>query len=205
VLQEEWGRAGSIIPGGVRLDQFAPARHREPDPTILFSGAVGERRKHLDTLLAAVALLARREPRVQLWISGPGDAGELLAQAPAAARERTTVLDLGRAEEQGERYGRAWLTALPSEADSFGMVLVESLACGTPVVVADDGAPPELVEPGTGAVSRRRDPESLADALAKTLDLARDPGTVSHCRDKAAEFDWDAAIAPLLEKLYSRS
>jgi len=202
VLEDEWGRAGAIIPGGVRLDQFAPASERERQPTILFSGAVTERRKHLDTLLEAIAILAVREPRVQLWISGPGDAGELLAQAPPQASARAVVLDLGRAEEQGERYGRAWVTALPSEADSFGMVLVESLACGTPVVVGDDGAPPELVQPGIGAVSRGRDPESLAEALAGALDLARHDDTVSRCRAKAAEFDWDAAIAPLLERVY---
>jgi glycosyltransferase involved in cell wall biosynthesis len=205
VLEEEWGRAGAIIPGGVRLDQFAPASEREREPTILFSGAVTERRKHLDTLLEAIAILAVREPRVQLWISGPGDASELLAEAPPQASERAVVLDLGRAEEQGERYGRAWVTALPSEADSFGMVLVESLACGTPVVVADDGAPPELVRPGIGAVSRGRDPESLAAALAGALDLAREHDTVSRCRAKAAEFDWDGAIAPLLEQIYARN
>ncbi|MGH9049518.1 MAG: glycosyltransferase family 4 protein [Acidimicrobiia bacterium] len=205
VLQDEWGRAGSIIPGGVRLDQFAPAPEREPEPTILFSGAVAERRKHLDTLLEAIAILAAREPDVRLWISGPGDAGKLLAQAPPRARERTVVLDLGRAEEQGARYGRAWVTALPSEADSFGLVMIESLACGTPVVVADDGAPPEVVEHGIGAVSRLRDPDSLAEALASTLDLARDPDTVPRCRARAAEFDWDCGIAPILEKLYVRT
>jgi glycosyltransferase involved in cell wall biosynthesis len=205
VLEDEWGRSGSIIPGGVRLDQFAPAPEREREPTILFSGAVNEKRKHLDTLLEAIAILAVREPQVQLWISGPGDAGELLAQAPPRARERTVVLDLGRAEEQGARYGRAWVTALPSEADSFGMVLVESLACGTPIVVADDGAPPELVEPGIGAVSRPSDPECLAEALAGALRLARDPATASLCRAKAAEFDWDYGIAPILEKLYART
>jgi len=202
VLESEWGRTGAIVPGGVRLDQFAPASEREAEPTILFSGAVTERRKHLDTLLEAVAILAKREPQVKLWISGPGDAGELLAEAPAGATERVKVLDLGRAEDQGRRYGRAWVTALPSEADSFGMVLVESLASGTPIVVADDGAPPELVQPGIGVVSRRRDAESLADALAGALDLARDSETTARCRARAADFDWDSGIAPILEQLY---
>jgi glycosyltransferase involved in cell wall biosynthesis len=203
VLEAEWGREGSIIPGGVRLDQFAPAPAREPRPTILFSGAVTERRKHLDTLLEAIAILAEREPDVRLWISGPGDPSPLLAAAPSAAVERAVVLDLGRAEEQGERYGRAWVTALPSEADSFGLVMIESLASGTPVVVADDGAPREVVEPGIGAISRLRDPVSLADALANTLALARDPATASRCRTRSAAFDWDTGIAPLLERLYS--
>ncbi|MES4793150.1 MAG: hypothetical protein C4321_09370, partial [Chloroflexota bacterium] len=77
-------------------------------------------------------------PDVAVWLSGPGDASALLAAAPPEARARTTVLPLGEPTAQHERYGRAWVTTLPSRGDSFGMVLVESLACGTPIVAAAD-------------------------------------------------------------------
>jgi phosphatidyl-myo-inositol alpha-mannosyltransferase len=204
VLEEEWKRGGVVIPGGVRLDEFAPAIQRAPEPTILFSGAVAEPWKHLDTLLEAVALLAGREPGIRLVLSGPGDPAPLLAAAPLEARTRTTVLDLGAADQQAERYGNAWVTALPSEADSFGMALVESLACGTPIVVSDNGAPPELVTSDTGAVARLGDAEALASALTTALDLARREETRERCRERASEFDWDA-IAPFLEKLYTRT
>src|SRR5918996_5628376 len=50
VLEEEWRRGGVVIPGGVQLEEFAPASEREPAPTILFSGALTEQRKHLSTL-----------------------------------------------------------------------------------------------------------------------------------------------------------
>ena len=205
VLEEEWRRGGVVTPGGVQLDEFAPAPAREPEPTILFSGALTEPRKHLDTLLEAVALLARREPELRVWLSGPGDPAPLLAAAPPDATSRTVVLDLGRANEQAQRYARAWVTALPSEADSFGMALVESLACGTPIVVADHGAPQELVTDETGAVARLGDPESLAAALSRGLDLARFRATVDQCRERATAFAWDTSIAPFLEKLYTRT
>ena len=82
------------------------------------------------------------EPDVQLWLSGPGDADRAPRGAPqprrASARE---ALGLGEADRQHERYGRAWVTCLPSRYDSFGMVLVESLACGTPLVTTTQGAP----------------------------------------------------------------
>jgi phosphatidylinositol alpha-mannosyltransferase len=204
VLEEEWKRGGVVIPGGVRLDEFAPANQRAPEPTILFSGAVAEPWKHLDTLLEAVALLAGREPGIRLLLSGPGDPAPLLAAAPFEARTRTTVLDLGAADQQAERYGNAWVTALPSEADSFGMALVESLACGTPIVVSDNGAPPELVTSDTGAVARLGDAEALASALTTGLELARREETRERCRERAGEFDW-GAIAPFLEKLYTRT
>jgi glycosyltransferase involved in cell wall biosynthesis len=205
VLEQEWRRGGVVIPGGVRLDEFAPATEREPEPTILFSGALAEPRKHLDTLLKALALLARREPDVRLWLSGPGDPAPLLAAAPSESQARTIVLALGQADEQAQRYARAWVTALPSEEDSFGMALIESLACGTPIAVADNGAPEELVTDEIGAVARLGDPESLANALSTALELARRPATTQHCRERASAFDWDFTIAPFLEKLYTRT
>jgi phosphatidyl-myo-inositol alpha-mannosyltransferase len=203
VLEEEWQRGGVVIPGGVRLDEFAPAAERAPEPTILFSGALTEPRKHLDVLLEAVALLAPRVPRLRLWLSGPGDPAHLLATARPEARARTEILDLGTPAEQGNRYARAWVTALPSEADSFGMVLVESLACGTPIVVADDGAPQELVGADTGVVTRLGDAQSLASGLSSALDLAQRQGTAAQCRERASAFDWEFAIAPFLEKIYT--
>jgi glycosyltransferase involved in cell wall biosynthesis len=205
VLEEDWRRGGVVIPGGVQLEEFAPAPAREQKPTILFSGALAEPRKHLDTLLDAIALLARHEPDLRVWLSGPGDPSPLLASARPEATARTTVLDLGQADEQSDRYARAWVTALPSEADSFGMALVESLACGTPIVVADDGAPQELVSDETGAVAQLGDPGSLADALSTALALARRDETVANCRTRATAYDWDTSIVPFLEKLYSRT
>jgi phosphatidylinositol alpha-mannosyltransferase len=203
VLETEWGRPGAIIPGGVRLTEFRPAAERAPNPTILFSGTLTEPRKHIDTLLEAVALLSRQVPDLRLHLSGQGEPEAVLAGAPEEARAITELLGMGGVHEQGERYAKAWVTALPSEEDSFGVATIESLASGTPIAVADHGAPQEVVTPEVGAIARVRDPESLADALATCLDLARQPETASRCRARAAAFDWDDGIAPLLEGLYS--
>lgn len=83
------------------------------------------------------------------------------------------------------------------------MVMLESLACGTPIVTTDDGAPQELVGLDTGAVGVAGDAGSLAHALLSALDLARRPGTAAACRDAARAYDWDTHIAPLLEELYA--
>lgn len=195
-------RPGVRIPGGVRLDEFVPADEREPAPTLLFSGAFDVAFKGVAGLLEALALVAETEPDVRLWLSGPGNGDKLLADAPSAARERTEVLPLGGPHDQPERYGRAWATVLPSQKESFGMVMLESLACGTPIVTTDHGAPQELVTPTTGAVGRAGDARSLADALLRAIDLARDPSTVAACRASVAGYDWDTGLAPLLEGLY---
>lgn len=186
------------------LASFSPAPERAPAPTLLLSGAFAEPRKGAATALAALPLIAEQEPGIELWLSGPGDAEPLLAAAPPGARERTTALGVGDAAEQGERYGRAWATVLPSTDDSFGMALIESHACGTPIVVSTHGAPKELVEVGrTGELCEPHDPEGFASACLRAIALVRRGGdTVAACRAAAARFDWDTAIAPLCEDLY---
>jgi phosphatidylinositol alpha-mannosyltransferase len=184
------------------VGEVEPATERDARPTVLFSGVIDEPRKGVATLLEALPLVTADEPEVQLWLSGPGDATSVLRSAPPAAVQRTEVLDVGDPHDQAGRYGRAWVTALPSVNESFGMVLVESLACGTPIVVADHSAPPELVTPGAGAVCVPGDAASLAQALGAALALARDPATVGRARAVAARYDWDEAIAPALEATY---
>jgi phosphatidylinositol alpha-mannosyltransferase len=192
---------GALVPGGVDLDRFQPTERAER-PTLLFSGVLDEPRKGVSVLLDALALLADDVPDVRLWLSGPGDTAPLLAAAPPAARERTEVLDLGDPLAQAARYGAAWATVLPSLYESFGMVLVESLACGTPIVVADHSAPPELAKPGVGFVTVPGDPASLADGLRAALALGRDQATRDRCRAVAGDYSW-ARLAEHLEALYS--
>ncbi len=204
-LERYYGRTdGVVVPGGVSLADFAPAPARTPHPTLLFSGAFAEERKGVAVLLEALPIIARAEPAVRFWLSGPGDAEPLLTKAPPAVRERVDVLGLGDPHRQHERYGQAWATTLPSVSDSFGMALVESLACGTPLVVTNDGAPQELVTEGvTGEICKPRDPQSLAEACLRAFELARRPSTVEACREAARPFDWDQGLAPLCEKLYA--
>lgn len=202
VLKSEWGRVGDLIPGGVRVSEFSPATTREPSPTVLFSGAIAEPRKGLGDLLAAADLLMDERPDLQLWLSGQGDPAEMLGRASPRVRDQVTILPVGDPRGLSDRYAAAWVTSLPSVGDSFGMTLIESLASGTPIVVADHGAPPQLVTPTTGSVATPHDPVSLAAALEAGFALASDPATAEHCRAFALQFDWDASIAPLLEKLY---
>ncbi len=202
VLKSEWGRRGDLIPGGVRLNEFSPASSRHPRPTILFAGALTEPRKGLGDLLAAADLLLDDFPDLQIWLSGPGEPAALLDAATARVRQCTTLLPIGDPHRLSRDYADAWVTALPSTGDSFGMVLIESLASGTPIVVANDGAPPQLVTAETGTIAGPNDPGSLARALVAGFRLAENPDTAGRCRAFAGQFDWDTSLAPLLEKLY---
>jgi glycosyltransferase involved in cell wall biosynthesis len=196
-------RDGVVVPGGVDLGAFVPAAARQPEPTILFSGAIDEPRKGVALLLRALPLIAESEPDVRLWLSGPGDAAALLAAASPAVGDRVRLLGVGDAARQHERYGPAWVTCLPSTHDSFGMALVESLACGTPIVATTHSAPQELVREGvTGELCPPGDAAALAAACRRALALARRPATVAACRASAEPFDWDRGLAPRCERLY---
>lgn len=202
-LQADYGRSAAVVPPGVRLAEHAPAARRNARPTVLYAGSLTEPRKGLPLLLAAVALLRKELPDVDLELLGPGDPAAVLAAAPAAGRAAVTTCRLVDDAELRERYARAWVTVLPSVAESFGMTLVESLASGTPVVaLTDGGGPADVVRPEVGRLAART-PEALAAALAAAVELAERPGTAEACRGRAADFDWDAAVVPAFERIYA--
>jgi phosphatidylinositol alpha-mannosyltransferase len=203
LLKANYGRDGVLTPGGINLDEMQPAESRSEHPALLFSGAITEPRKGVATILEALPLIAKTEPDVEFWLSGPGDPALLLDAAPAEARERTKVLGLGEIHDQAARYGQAWATVLPSVNDSFGQALLESLACGTPLVASTDSAVPELVTPGvTGSLCQAGDAVSLAEACIKSIALARRPETVDACREFAKPYDWQTALAPRYVRYY---
>jgi glycosyltransferase involved in cell wall biosynthesis len=71
-------------------------------------------------------------------------------------------------------YRSAWVSVLPAFREAFGLVVVESLACGTPVVgMRDGGAVPQIL--GEGGLIADPDPQSLARTLLGALDEPQDP------------------------------
>lgn len=204
-LRTDWDREPRVVSPGVDLAAFQPADTRHPHPALLFASDADEPRKHLPLLLEAVALLRARIPDVELWLLGPGDPSPALAAAPPGAADAVTVARLADLDELRERYARAWVSVLPSTAEAFGLVVVESLACGTPAVVrADGGGPPEILagHPEAGAVIAGSAAD-LADGCARALELAAQPDTAAACRAVAQRYDWRTSVVPQLEEVYA--
>ncbi len=200
-LRLHYGRDPAVIGGGVDLRRFQPAPERHPTPALLFTSAVTEPRKNAPLLLEAVALLRKRHPQLELWLAGPGEPAPLLDAAPAAGRNATVQYGAATLEELASLYGRAWVTVLPSQNEAFGLVALESLASGTPVVTLVGGAPAELISPDIGVTSAPT-PEALAEACERALDLARDPAIQGTCRAAAEPHDWRLGIVPRMEAIY---
>jgi alpha-1,6-mannosyltransferase len=95
------------------------------------------------------------------------------------------------------------VTALISEREVFGMAVLESLACGTPALVLDDGwGPSDIINSATG-VRTAADEAEVGQALLDALALSWQPDTASACRAVAEGYDWRRRIAPRLVEVYA--
>lgn len=190
---------------GVRLDRFHLERApRTGPPAVLFNSDLSERRKGLDHLVSAFARVLDLRPDARLLLAAPGDPAWALAGHDAAVVDSIDVVGEVAPQAIGAQYRAATVTALPSKFEAFGLVLVESLASGTPVVASDWGGPTEIITEAVGRVSRYGDVDRLAGALVDAIDLAARPDTPPHCHERAREWDWVGAVGPRHEELYAR-
>ncbi len=116
-------------------------------------------------------------------------------------QDRVFFLGSYRNEELPALLRDCDLFALPSWDEAFGVVYLEALACGVPVVAADDGGAPEIVTDGAdGYLVPPRDDAALAEAIARfaALDDGARTAMRSAARATALRFTWDANAAALL-------
>jgi phosphatidylinositol alpha-1,6-mannosyltransferase len=180
--RREYGVAAQrivVVPEPLELERwtalFAAAAPRpRGGPTILCVARMYPR-KRVGDLLEAAALLHPRIPgaRVRIVGEGPGWEDAVRLHAALGLGEAVTLLgDVSRDRLAGE-YASADIFCLPSVQESFGIVFLEAMAAGLPVVACRAAAIPEVVEDGvTGLLVPPRDPPGLARTLEA---LAADP------------------------------
>ena len=127
--------------------------------------------KGLGELIAAVAQLRERRPRLHAWIVGDGPARQQLAQAVTEHRVEDRI---GFVPSCSTDKVAAWMAAsdlitLPSYREGCPNVVVEALASGRPVVATNVGGIPELMDDTSGRLIPARDPQALAGALDQVL------------------------------------
>jgi glycosyltransferase involved in cell wall biosynthesis len=150
----EWRRA--IAPHRLRRDRF----------TVLFVGRF-YRRKRVDVLLRAAALLQKRIPDVAVRIvgNGPCDAQwRALARDLLLAGTVTWLGDVSR-DELAQEYAGASIFCQPSVQEGFGIVLLEAMAAGKPIVAAKAAAMPEVAPHAT--LVHPDSPEALAQGIER--------------------------------------
>ena len=181
----------AIIPPGVDLERFQPiiketAKKRVGipcgDTNILFAGRI-EPLKGIDTMLRAMALIQERRPEVLhnacMAIIGGDPWADDLDEEMARLQQLRHDLDihdlvtfLGAKDQDllPNYYAAAEMVVMPSHYESFGMVALEAMAMGTPVIASEVGGLAHLVKHGvTGFHVPSRDPEALAARIYEML------------------------------------
>jgi glycogen synthase len=190
-----------VIHNGVDADAFRRtearevlARHQVREPYVLFVGRISEQKGIFQLLEAARAL--PDEVSLVLCASSP-DTPELAARLQAAVAGRPRVQWINAmlpVSEVVQLYSHAAVFACPSIYEPFGLINLEAMACGTPVVASRVGGIPEVVVDGeTGWLVPPGDPAALAEALRVSLadpTRARRMGEAGRRRVEA-HFSWD--------------
>jgi phosphatidylinositol alpha-mannosyltransferase len=207
-LVEHLGGDAVLIPNGVSMAAFADV---EPFPgwpgdggALGFLGRFDEARKGLPVLLAAFEKLAQSRPGLRLLVAGPGDPDEVRDALPAGLADRVELLGLVSDADKARMLASVDVYVAPNiGGESFGIVLLEAMAVGTPVLASDLEAFRAVLDGGrSGRLFAIGDSDDLAAIAAEMLD---DPGEraalVRLGRATARSYDW-STVARDIERVY---
>ena len=163
------------------------------------------REKGIDVLVRALARCGARLPPYRLIVAGEGPERQRLAALAERLHLGDRVTFLGRREDVPQLLAALDMLVLPSPGEPFGLVLVEAMFAGTPVVAVDRKGPHDIVENGrTGLLLPDAAEAAMADALCR---LAGDPELRRQLAQQAAQHaaaNYEASrLAALWEPLYS--
>lgn len=214
-FERDFHRRAALIPPPCDLERFRPQGQKDlRRPSIVIAGSFTERRKGARVMMRAFVQVKTAVPSAVLVYAGamPSELrAELLRDAPASIHDSVEFMGVGDVEDLPSLFHHAAVVVLPSIGEVFGMVLVEALASGTPVVGSRDGGIPEIVTPGVGVLfdpsprdGEATNAEGLAAAIGEALRLHGAPDLQATCRERSKHYDWNA-IGPAIEQLYTRS
>jgi glycosyltransferase involved in cell wall biosynthesis len=194
-----WERKLHIIPYGVDTEAFIwdPAI---PAKTILFVGHLTQR-KGVFVLLEAFRSVLRRIPDCKLILAGVGRETDSAKRIASSMENPSNVVFLGHVERDKlpSLMRQSTLCCVPSFGEAFGLVALEAMACGRPIVGTDANGLAHLIADKGGIKIPVGDSDALAEALLRVLenpDIARSMG--EHNRKAAEEcYAWPSIVTQL--------
>jgi len=191
-----------IIPNGVDVGFFHPNGRRpadavKADPKLLFLGRL-DPRNGLDQILKAMPRILTAFPRAELVVAGDGPLRPVYERRARAFG--TNVRFVGRVyDNRPALYASADLYLCPTNKASFGITLLEAMACGTPIVGSDITGFRELVGGGKSLLVPPHDPAAWAEAVIR---LIQDPGRRAEMSawglQTATQYSWADVSARVL-------
>ncbi|MGW2027036.1 glycosyltransferase family 4 protein [Streptomyces decoyicus] len=202
-LVEHLGGDAVVIPNGVDVDFFASAEPKAEwqGKTIGFIGRIDEPRKGLPVLVKALPAILAEVPDARLLVAGRGDEEEAVAALPAEMRSRVEFLGMVSDEDKARLLRSVDVYVAPNTGgESFGIILVEAMSAGAPVLASDLDAFAQVLDQGeAGELFTNEDAEALAAAAVRLLG---DPARLAELRERGARhvrrFDWSTVGADIL-------
>jgi glycosyltransferase involved in cell wall biosynthesis len=188
-IERFWGRSAEVIHPPIDTDFFTPGQDDAvtldvPDNFLLGFG------RWIPYKNMEVVIRIAEKASTPAVIAGRGPEKDRLVALAAAATVPVKIIESPSSGEVRELYRRADALLFPTFED-FGLVPVEAMACGTPVIALNKGGAAETVIDGqTGALVEEHDLELYTGALSRALDVSTE-----QCRDRASKFSLSAFIA----------
>ena len=205
-LVQHVGGDAVIIPNGVDTSFFIDAHPRQgwpgPGKSLVFLGRVDEPRKGLEVLLKAFPIVREVYPQLRLLIAGPGDAEELVEEVPTQHRLAIEQVGMISNTEKPDVFASGTVYVAPNTGgESFGIVLLEAMASGTPVVASNLFAFERVLDNGKcGLTFKNEDSAALAQVL---IDVLGDDQKLEELKQaglaRAAHFDWTLVANRVIE------
>lgn len=204
-LVQHVGGDAVLIPNGVHVHNFEAATPLDGvrnENLIAFLGRFEEPRKGFVILLSAFEQIADEFPNTALVVAGPGDQADALKQLRDDLHSR--VRFLGRVSDRGKAEmlsGVGVYVAPNTGGESFGIVLLEAMACHTPVVASDLAAFVRVLDNGKAGVTfTNEDAEDCARALREVLsDSSRRAELGKIGFERAQLFDWSRVATSIID------
>ena len=205
-VRKRIGRGGiRVIPNGVEVELFAeaiPARLPE-GRRILFVNRL-DRRKGFPVMIEAFRLIAARRSEAVLVVAGDGGDRDAIRALSPAVRARVVMLGTVPHRRLPPYHAASEVFCAPATGrESFGIVLVEAMAAGLPVVASDIPGYREVVRDGVeGILVPPGDPGAVAGAVDGILGDSEQGASLGAAgRERAREYSWDA-VAAEVESVY---
>jgi glycosyltransferase involved in cell wall biosynthesis len=210
LVKKIYRQPAEVVYPGVDIDRYTPSWRKEE-----FIFVVGRltRFKRIDLVLKAIALAKQRGDKIPLIIGGDGEERAHLTKLAQRLKLNDRVQFAGRLsdEELLSYLRRARFVVFPTTNEPFGLVPVEAMACGTPVIVSNSGGPRETVIEGeTGLLFKAGSDVDLADKMQLMWNNGDLINRMSLNARKHAEekFGWDGVVdrlAKIFQELPGRT
>ncbi|WP_431960574.1 glycosyltransferase family 4 protein [Actinacidiphila sp. bgisy160] len=202
-LVEHLGGDAVVIPNGVDVGFFAGAEPKTEwqGQTIGFIGRIDEPRKGLPVLMKALPGILAERPDTRLLVAGRGDEAEAVEDLPKEMRDRVEFLGMISDEDKARLLRSVDLYVAPNTGgESFGIILVEAMSAGAPVLASDLDAFRQVLDGGAaGELFPNEDPDALAGTAVRLLG---DPERRAQLRELGSRhvrrFDWSVVAADIL-------